>query len=62
MQNQYAETNLTGQSVIVTNENLRPPKLRIDSIDILRGTVMLIMALFREEYLLNQFLVWAGAN
>jgi uncharacterized membrane protein len=44
MQNQYAETNLTGQSV-VTNENLRPPKLRIDSIDILRGTVMLIMAL-----------------
>ncbi len=45
MQNQYAETNLTGQSVIVTNENLRPPKLRIDSIDILRGTVMLIMAL-----------------
>src|SRR6476620_4463091 len=45
MQNQYAETRLTGQPVIVTNEDLRLSKLRIQSIDILRGTVMLIMAL-----------------
>src|SRR5215216_3058353 len=45
MQNQYADTKLSGQSVIVTNEDLRLPKLRIQSIDILRGAVMLIMAL-----------------
>lgn len=44
MRNQYAEAKLTGQSFIV-NKSLRPPKLRIQSIDILRGTVMLIMAL-----------------
>ncbi len=45
MRNQNADTKLTGQSVIVTNGNLRQAKIRIQSIDILRGTVMLIMAL-----------------
>src|SRR6476646_109930 len=45
MQDQYADTKSTGQPVIVTNEDLRLSKLRIQSIDILRGTVMLIMAL-----------------
>ena len=45
MQNQSDAANLTGTTVVVLKENVAEAKKRIQSIDILRGTVMLIMAL-----------------
>jgi len=45
MQNQSGAANLTGTTVVVLKENVAEAKKRIQSIDILRGTVMLIMAL-----------------
>jgi uncharacterized membrane protein len=45
MQNQSGAANLTGTTVVFLKENVAEAKKRIQSIDILRGTVMLIMAL-----------------
>src|SRR4051812_32574503 len=45
MQRQNASTNLTQKSTVVVHESLSELKKRIQSIDILRGSVMLIMAL-----------------
>ncbi len=45
MQNQFTGTDLSNQTNIVMHETLAKAKPRIQSIDILRGAVMLIMAL-----------------